>query len=178
MGDNVTAGRSVVRAIARLTHIDPVAATRSKRHNPILDSEIHIEEELINLQESLDSLATAGDTLKEYPKVYSYISREKRAIMKHCLGLVIRMLHGRTLPRAYTKDDIDFAMKRLVQLIVLEAERAGKRIDEDLMAVFRPFLTVRQRVALRDFGMDLLIQAAQVRRAQNIISRLPQVRLK
>jgi hypothetical protein len=178
LGNSNIAGRSVIRAIARLTHIDPVLAMRSKRHNPILDSEIHIEEELINLQESIESLVSAGDTIKEYPKVYSYISREKRAITKHCIGLVVRMLHGRALPRPYTKDDIDFALRRLVQLIVCEAERAGKRIDDDLMAVFRPFLTVRQRVALRDFGMDLFLQVTQVHRAQSMIGKIPQLRFK
>lgn len=59
----------VLKAIARLTHIDPAAAIKSKRHNPILDAEIHIEEELINLQESLDSYYAAGDSLRQYPKV-------------------------------------------------------------------------------------------------------------
>lgn len=173
---NNKATRSVIRAIARLTRIDPVVATRSKRHNPILDSEIHIEEELINLQESIDSLATAGDTLKEYPKVYAYVSREKRAITKHCIGLVVRMLHGRTLPRPYTRDDIEYALRRLVQLVVFEARRAGKRIDDDQMALFRPFLTVRQRVVLRDWGMDLVLEVTQVRRAGLLMAKLQSLR--
>lgn len=173
---NTAATRSVIRAIARLTRIDPVVATRSKRHNPILDSEIHIEEELINLQESIDSLATAGDTIKEYPQVYSYISREKRAITKHCIGLVVRMMQGRTLPRPYTKDDIDYALRRLVQLIVSEAQTSGKPIDDSQMALFRPFLTVRQRVELRDWGMDLVVQATQMRRAGLLMSKLPSLR--
>lgn len=166
-----------LRAIAKLTQIDLVAAIKSKRHNPILDSEIHIEEELINLQESVSSLVAAGDTVHKYPKMYSYISREKKDITRHCIGLVARMMYGKALPRPYTKADIDHALRRLVQLIVLETRRAGRQIDADLMVIFRPFLTVRQRLALRDYGMDLLIQALQYRRAVSLIGRLQALRL-
>lgn len=172
------AHRKALRAIAKLTQIDLVVAVKSKRHNPILDAEIHIEEELINLQESVESLAAAGDTVHRYPKMYSYISREKRAIMKHCIGLVARMLYGKKLPRPYTKADIDEALRRLVQLIVLEKRRSGRQIDDELMEVFRPFLTVRQRVALRDFGMDLVMQASQLRRAGAMMGRLQLLRSK
>jgi hypothetical protein len=175
---NTMVRRRVIRAMARLTHIDPEVALSSKRHNPILDREIHIEEELINLKESLESLATASDSLRDYPKMYQYIAREKRAIMKHCFGLVVRMMHGWALPRPYTKDDIDFAVRRLIQLIVSEAQRAGKRLDEDVLDAFRPFLTVRQRLALRDFGLDLVMQATQLNRASALIGKLPLPRLK
>jgi hypothetical protein len=164
-----------LRAVAKLTQIDLVAAVKSKRHNPILDAEIHIEEELINLQESVASLAAAGDTVHKYPKMYSYISREKRAIMKHCIGLVARMICGKSLPRPYTKADIDEALRKLVQLIVLEMRRTGRQIDDDVMQLLRPFLTVRQRVVLRDFGMDMVMQASQLRRAASIATRLQQL---
>lgn len=164
---------SVIRAIARITRIDLAVAARSKRHNPILDSEIPIEEELINLKESLDSYYTAGDTLQKYPQVYSHIIREKRAITKHCIGLVVRMIHGRNLPRPYGKADIDFALKRLVQMVVFEAQKAGKRIDDDVMELFRPYLSMRQRVAMRDFSMDMIKQVSQYHRAQDIVGKLP-----
>src|SRR5437764_552552 len=106
----------VLKAIARLTAIDPVAAIKSKRHNPILDSEINIDEELLNLKESLDSFYDAGESLKQYPKVHAYLAREKRAITKHCLGLLIRMAHGRALPRQYTRQEMETALRRFVQL--------------------------------------------------------------
>jgi hypothetical protein len=168
--------KSALKAIAKITHIDLVSALQSKRHNPILDTEIHIEEELINLKESLDTYYAAGETLQKYPAVHLHVAREKRAILKHCIGLVIRMMHGRTLPRPYTKQDIDYAVRRLVQLIVEEARRAGKRIDDDIMAIFRPYLSVRQRLVLRDFNMDMVKQAAQLHRAQSIVNRLPVLR--
>ncbi len=173
---NKSARNATIRAIAKLTHIDLVSAIKSKRMSPILDSEIHIEEELINLKESLDSYYTAGETLRQYPRMYSHISREKRAILKHCIGLVVRMMHGRALPRPYSKQDVDYAVRRLVQLIVLEAQKAGRRIDDDVLAVLRPYLSVRQRLALRDFGMDLLMQVSQLQRAQSLLGRLPALR--
>lgn len=172
---NVTTYSKALRAVAKVSQIDLVTAVKSKRHNPILDAEIHIEEELINLQESVASLAAAGDTVHRYPKMYSYIAREKRAILKHCIGLVARMVHGKNLPQPYTKADIDHALRKLVQLIVLESKRAGRQLDERTMATFRPFLTVRQRVALRDFGMDLVMQASQLKRAGVLASRLQQI---
>lgn len=172
-----------LKGLARLTRIDPAAAIKSKRHNPILDSEIHIEEELINLKESLDSYYAAGETIRQYPKVYSYISREKRAIMKHCLGLLIRMAHGKNLPRPYSHADFDEALRRFVQLVVDECRRAGRQVPDDIVTVFRPYLTVRQRVALRDFGTDLVWRAVQLdraisgmQRAAGLASRVPLLR--
>ncbi len=163
--------KSVVWAVARLTRIDPVVAVKSRRHNPILDSEIHIEEELINLKESIESYTAAGETLQQYPKMHAYIAREKRAILKHCIGLTVRMLHGRSLPRPYDRQDMEFAVRRLVQLIVFEARAQGQRLDDELMNRFRPFLTVRQRVALRDFGIDMVGQIVHAQRASAIIGR-------
>lgn len=163
--------KSTVLAVAKLMHIDPVAAVKSRRHNPILDSEIDIEEELINLKESIESYSAAGDTLQQYPKVYSYISREKRAILKHCIGLTVRMVHGRALPRPYSRQDVEFAVRRLVQLIVYESKMQGKRLDDEFLARFRPFLTVRQRLALRDYGMDMVSQAVRIERASAALGR-------
>ncbi|HSH55920.1 MAG TPA: hypothetical protein VK983_03780 [Candidatus Limnocylindrales bacterium] len=164
--------KAALKAVSRLTRIDLVSAARTKRHNPILDSEIHIEEELINLQESLDSLYAAGDTLQQYPKIKSHISQEKRQITKHCIGMIIRMMHGRALPRSYTQKDIEFALAKLVQLVVDEARRTGKRIDEDMIQVFRPFLSLRQRVEMRELGFDMVVQASQMPRLMQYVNRL------
>jgi hypothetical protein len=175
---SVTAYSKVLRTVAKVTQIDLVTAVKSKRHNPILDAEIHIEEELINLQESVASLVAAGDTVHQYPRMYSYIAREKRAILKHCIGLVARMVHGKSLPRPYDEADLDHSVRKLVQLIVIEAKRAGRQFDDDIMAVFRPFLTVRQRVAMRDFGMDLVVQMSQMRRASVLAARVQQMNIR
>lgn len=165
--------KKALKAIVRLSHVDPTTAIQMRRHNPILDSEFHIEEELINLQESLDSFYAAGETSHHYPQMYEYIAREKRQILQHCVGLIIRMIHGRNLPRPYTRSDIDASMQRLVQLIVEEARRAGKRLDEDVLRIFRPYLTVRQRLSLHDYGFDLVLQAVQYYRALSLITRRP-----
>jgi hypothetical protein len=178
---NKPALKSVVWAAAQLTRIDPVIAVKSRRHNPILDTEIHIEEELINLKESIESYNAAGETLRQYPKMDAHISREKRAILKHCIGLTVRMLHGRALPRPYTRSDIEYAVRKLVQLIVFEAKAQDKKLDDEVLARFRPYLTVRQRVALRDFGMDMVGQAVQIHRASQLMGRfgrLPGLRSK
>lgn len=167
--------KAALKAVAKVAHIDLVAAIRTKRHNPILDSEIHIEEELINLRETLDSYYTAGDTLQKYPKIYSHVVQEKQEIMRHCIGLVVRMMHGKQLPRTYSKEDIDYAIQRLVQMIVEEAYRTGKRIDAEVMEIFKPFLTVRQRVAIREWGLDLVMQASQLPRVYGLAQRVPAV---
>ncbi len=169
----MTMNKAALKAVSRLTRIDLVSAARTKRHNPILDSEIHIEEELINLQESLDSFYAAGDTLKQYPKIRQHITKEKRAITKHCIGMIVRMMHGRSLPHSYSQKDMEAALQKLVQLVVEEARRTGKRIDEDMIEVFRPFLSVRQRVEMGEWGMDMLVRGSQMSRLTNLFDRSP-----
>jgi len=162
-----------LKAIARLTRIDLASATQFGRHNPILDSEMHIEEELINLKESLDTYYAAGDTIHKYPKMYDYVNRERRDITKHCLGLLIRMAEGRRMPRPYTEADFEDALKRFVRLVVGEAHRAGRTLPEDLLAIFRPYLTIRQQVALRGFSAGLLWQASRVPQVLAVAGHVP-----
>ena len=138
-----------LKGIAKVTSIDIPTAVRTTRQNPILDTEIHIDEELINLKESLDSYHTAGATLNDYPTIRSHILIERRTIMQHCIGLVVRMLYGKKLPYDYTQEDIDHAIRQLVHLIIIDCRRAGQRIDRDIMEVFQPFMTVRQRLRMR-----------------------------
>lgn len=151
-----------LKAIAKLTQIDIQAAAKTTRYNPILDSEIHIDEELINLQESIDTYHTAGDTLQKYPKVRAHILRERCTILKHCIGLIERMLRGRKLTHTYSPEDIDYAVRRLISLIVADARRADQRIDDEIMEVLRPFMTLRQRIEMREWGMDLVTRVTQV----------------
>lgn len=157
---NASARSAALRAIAAVTHIDLTKAIHSRRHNPILDSEINIEEELINLRESLDSFHVAQESLRHYPRMYAHVKRERRDIMQHCLGLLVRMTHGNLAPRDYNRQDVDAALRRLVGLVMRECRRAGKRIDTDMVRAFRPYLTIRERVWLRDFSMDMVTRAA------------------
>ncbi len=150
-----------LKAIAKMSRIDIDKAAATVRENPLLESEIHIDEELINLKETLDSYHVAGGTLRRYPTIRLHVLSERRIILQHCIGLVERMLRGRKLPYAYTTRDIDRSVRRLVNLIVEDARMTGRRIDKDIMHVFLPFMTVRQRVAMREWGMDLLVQASQ-----------------
>ena len=145
-----------LKAVARQTRISIPDATKTKRHNPILDSEIHIEEELLNLQETQESFFTAGETLSHYPKIRSHMLQERQTILQHCIGLTERMLRGRKLPYSYTASDIDRAVRRLVHLVVEDCRRTGKRIDDDIMEILRPFMTVRQRARMGEWGMDML----------------------
>jgi hypothetical protein len=138
-----------LKGVAKVTHINIQTAVRTVRQNPLIESEIHIDEELINLKESLDAYHAAGATLKDYPSIRAHILHERRTIMQHCIGLVVRMLYGKRLPHDYNENDIDYAVRRLVRLVVIDARRAGLRIDRDIMEVFQPFLTVRQRIRMR-----------------------------
>jgi hypothetical protein len=82
--------------------------------------------------------------------------QERQTILQHCIGLTERMLRGRKLPYSYTASDIDHAVRRLVHLVVEDCRRTGKRIDDDIMEILRPFMTVRQRARMGEWGMDML----------------------
>ncbi len=157
-----------LKAIARLGRIDVKSAAKITRQNPLLETEIDIGEELINLQESLDTYHTAGDTLRDYPTMQTYFRQERETILQHCIGLVSRMLGGHRLPYPYTARDVDHAVRRLIQLLVEDSRRTGRRIDVDIMEVFRPFMTVRQRVRMRQWGLDLVMQASQLPKVYNL----------
>lgn len=142
-----------LKAAAQLADINIRSAATTVRHNPLFDEEIHIEEELIHLEEVLAGRAVVADSLKRYPKVRRHMMAERKEVMEHCVGLIIRMLQGRRLPRRYSEKDTEYAVTKLIRLIVDEARRIEKEIDEDIMAVIKPFLSWRQRVALREWGL-------------------------
>jgi hypothetical protein len=135
-----------LRAVARLTHINLGQATMIVRHNPLLGDEIHIEEELINLEEAINTYRMAADTLDQYPHMRIQLIREKRLILKHCLGLVVRMIHGNALPREYDENDTSRATKRLVELVVADIHRSGVAIDDDILKAVRPCISLRTRL--------------------------------
>src|SRR5687767_2020329 len=89
-------GRSNVnvalKAISQLTRIDVQEAAQTVRRNPLLDEEIHIDEELINLEEAFNIYKTAGKDLRNYPHVRKHMMREQYFILKHTIGLVCRMM--------------------------------------------------------------------------------------
>lgn len=142
--------RLVLKAVARLTHVDIRDAVSIVRKNPILGDEIHIEEELINLEEAISTYHLAGSSLDAYPDMKQHLLREKRLVLKHCIGLIARMIQGKELPRAYTVVDVNNAVRRLVRLVVRDAERANIRIDDEVMRVMHPLLSFRQRFAYWD----------------------------
>jgi hypothetical protein len=170
--------KRALKTVARLAHVDLVSAVRTTRFNPLLESEINVDAELINLKESIESYYSAGESLRDYPQIYEHISQEKREILKHCFGLVTRMLLGKKLPLPYTREDTDFALRRLVQLIVGEARYAGKRLDQEMINIFRPYLSLRQRLQLRDFTVDMVMTSDYMQRAQLMAGRLPLLRTK
>lgn len=141
-----------LKKLAKLSAVDMKRATGTKRHHPLWNEEIHIEEELINLDESLATHRVAQETLKKYPSIHSHLLREQRDILNHCIGLVARMLKGDKLPREYSEADVTYALTRLTRLVVAEALRVGKEIDRDVLEVLKPFLSLRQRVELREWG--------------------------
>ncbi len=141
-----------LKAIAQLADVDLNEATNVIRRNPLLDEEIHIDEELINLEETIVSSRVASESLRNYPRVRKHLLVEQRVMLKHCFGQITRMTQGKRLPRRYNEQDITFATTRLIRLIVGEALRVGKAIDEDVMEAIKPFLTIRQRIELREWG--------------------------
>jgi len=140
-----------LHAVAKLANINLGQAEKVVREHPILGEEIHIDEELINLEESLASNRAANHSLKEYPKLYRHIVREQRQMLKHCFGQLTRMMQGRRLPRKYSDKDTEYALGKLIQILIGEALRIGKPIDSETLNVVKPFLTLRQRKELGEW---------------------------
>jgi hypothetical protein len=137
--------KRVLKAVANLTQVDIKDAAVFTRKHPLWQEEIHIEEELINLEEAFATGAAAGESLRHYPQMRIPLIKEQRAVLRHCIGLIERMTTGKELPREYGEDDIKFAIVKLIRLIVNEALRVGKSIDEEVLQAIRPYLSLRQR---------------------------------
>jgi hypothetical protein len=144
--------KQALRAAAQFANVDINQASATVRINPILGEEIHIDEELINLEEALAVSITANESLKGYPKVHRHIVLEQRLMLKHCIGQITRMLQGKRLPRKYSKKDTEYALSKLIQILVNEALRVGKHIDQEVLESVRPFLTLKQRKELGEWS--------------------------
>lgn len=144
--------KQALDAIARLTHVDIKGAITFKREHPLWGEEIYIEEELINLAEAFTSTASAIESMRSYPAMRVPIIKEQRAILTHCIGMIARMTTGRRLSREYSERDVRLAVTKLVRLIVNEAMRVGKKIDNDILIAIKPYLSFRQRISLRQWS--------------------------
>jgi hypothetical protein len=144
--------KQALKAAAKLANVDLQTAATTVRQNPILGEEIHIEEELLNLEEALATNRAAEDSLKDYPTLHNHIVREQRLMLKHCFGQAVRMLQGRRLPRKYSSKDIEYAISKLIQILIGEAIRVGKHIDKEILETVKPFLTMRQRYELGEWN--------------------------
>lgn len=143
--------KTALKAVAVLAHVDIPSATRVVRRHPLFDDEIHIEEELINYQEAVEAYH-AMNTLQDYPDIRAHVAQEKRLILKHCVGMVVRMMYRKKLPQQYTTEDTDFATKKLLRLVIEDSYKEGKRIDPRILNSIWPMITWRQRFQLRDRG--------------------------
>jgi len=149
--------KHAVTAVARLTRINLHEAVVVQRKSPVLGEEIHIEEELINLAEAVKVYRLALPTFKQYPNLRPHLHQEKRLILKHCLGLIVRMLMGKQLPRRYTAEDISESIKKLVRIIVEDIRRSGYKFDAETRRVFEPFLGTKLKLMLSDQRWSRLI---------------------
>jgi hypothetical protein len=144
--------KQALHAIADLTRVNVKDATKFTRKHPLWGEEIHIEEELINLEEAFASAASATASLREYPKMRAPMIKEQRAIIVHCVGMIARMTKGTQLPREYSQQDVQLAITKLVRLIVQEAIRVGKKIDDVILEAIKPYLSFGQRMALHQWS--------------------------
>lgn len=135
----------VLKAIAKYAGINLHEAVRTKRYNPLFEEEAQIEEELIRLEELVYNYHLAAETLRTYPKLRRHILRERRDILKHCVGLIARMMIGLNLPRSYTQEDTKDALKRLVRIVVADAKLGEQYIDDAVIKRLGPLMSFRQR---------------------------------
>ena len=136
-----------IRALSRIVGIDVDDAEKTIRKNPLFGDEIHINEELINLDESLKHYLAAAPTLKKYPKLEKHLKQELKSILTHCLGLIVRMSRRRSVPFSYDEDTVKWSVTRLCRTIVDGAiyARKARRLDRDAVEVLYPLLSVKQR---------------------------------
>ena len=145
-----------LKAVASVANINIGQATQITRRQPLFDEEIHIEEELINLEEAIDSYHLAAPTLKEYPDMRRQALRERRAILTHCVGLIARMLHKQPLPREYTPADTQFAIQKLVRLLVKDARKVGYQLNNKQLEAMRPYMNWQQQFNYREWTLNPL----------------------
>jgi hypothetical protein len=147
--------KPALRAVSKVTDIKLAQAAKSNRRNPLLGSEIHIREELINLQEAIETYHLAAGSLHRYPKLYKQIAKEKREILTHCIGLATRMLRKQHLPYTYSRKDTVLSIRKLITLVIddLERSRLTHKIDSVSSRTMLPYMTVRQFLKYRKRSM-------------------------
>jgi len=145
---------SALKAVARVVSVDINQAMKFSRRQPLFNEEIHIEEELINLEEAIKSFHIAYPTLKKYPHMRRNAIRERRQIITHRIGMAARMLRGRPLPRDYTERDTEFVIHKLVNLVVGDAQAVGYRIDDYSFEKMKPHLSFRLKFATGSLSLN------------------------
>lgn len=133
-------------AIARVVRVDLNESLKVERLQPLFKEEIHIEEELINLEEAIKTYHIALPTLMKYPDMHRHQIKERRQIMTHCIGLVFRMLQKRKLPRNYTAKDTNFAVQKMVNLIVTDAHKVGYQIEDQSLEDMKPHMNLKSKL--------------------------------
>jgi hypothetical protein len=144
--------KQALTALADLVRVNITDASKATRQHGLWEEELHIEEELINLEEAFATNIAAQQSLRDYPAMRLNLIREQRAILTHCIGLLARMTQGTRLPRSYSQRDSIEAMKRLTRLIVNEALRVKKSINREVLVDLKPYMTRRQRLSFDDLG--------------------------
>ncbi len=137
--------KQALEAVAKVVGINLEEAAKITRKQPLFNEEIHIEEELINLEEAIKTYHVAAVTLKQYPKMQKHARGERRLIMVHCIGLISRMIKGHKLPREYTEQDTQFAIHKLVSLLVNDAQKLGYKLHKSEIEKMVPYMTFWQK---------------------------------
>ena len=106
--------------------------------------EITLEEELINLKESYDTLRVARESLERYPEMMFHMEQERRVILKHCIGLLYR----KSQERHSSEDELTEGIKGLVRLIIQEMKYTGKRVNYEIINKLRPYMPWHRRILL------------------------------
>ncbi len=144
-----------LKAVADIYNIKISEASQYLRKNPLLGHEIHIDEELANLEEAVFNYWSAEKSFKQkYPKLHQHLASERSAALNHSIGLIMRMIKGQKLPFPYTQADATFALRKLTGVAMYEVQAAGHTLDEKTLRKIRPLMNWRQRLALKSDGTE------------------------
>lgn len=149
--------KHALKAIADVYHIELHEAAQYRRQNPLIGDEIQIEQELVNLEEAMQAYWSARGAFTKYPQIHQHLAIERHQALKHCIGLLVRMLKQEPLRHPYEQKDIALALRRLARLVCDELKAAGREMDRKTVHVLAPLLSWRQRLEKRSGKMSVRI---------------------
>ncbi len=139
--------KQVIETLIKLAGLEAGKIDGIIRRHPLFGNEIHIDEELSNLTDSLDLYLRNQKSMKEYPAISKHTRSELQASLNHCLSILWRMAHGEKLGYAYNEKYLRNIIKEVTRVMVeaVQLTNNHKLISGDAYKLLYPLMTLNQR---------------------------------